>query len=227
MQFMKLLGGAGLLIATALVGGTLIGSALALPSTSDTPDADAVAHGGALGEYCDVFLDTFSAELGVTRDDVAAAGTAAATAAIDAAVAAGDLDADRAQELKDRLAEADGEGCDLAGFRLGGFGHGFARGFGHGFVGSDVLDAAAEALGLESADLIERAGDGVTLEEIATEEGVSYDDVKAAVLAELESDLDAAVAEGLSQERADSILERTTTWLDEGGELRGRGHRRP
>ena len=47
------------------------------------------------------------------------------------------------------------------------------------------------------------------------------------MLAAVQADLDAAVAEGMSQERADEALERVTTWLDNGGEVGGfRGHHR-
>ena len=56
---------------------------------------------------------------------------------------------------------------------------------------------------------------------------MDYETVKSSVLAAVQADLDAAVAEGLSQERADAALERITTWLDEGGEVGGfRGHHR-
>jgi hypothetical protein len=37
----------------------------------------------------------------------------------------------------------------------------------------------------------------------------------------VQADLDAAVAEGMAQERADAVIERLSTWLDEGGELGG------
>ena len=63
--------------------------------------------------------------------------------------------------------------------------------------------------------------DAGSLEAVATARGVSYDEVKAAVLAAVQADLDTAVAEGnIEQERADEVLERVTTWLDDGGELR-------
>ena len=45
------------------------------------------------------------------------------------------------------------------------------------------------------------------------------------MLAAVQADLDAAVADGLDQARADAVIERLTTWLDEGGELGGFGPR--
>ncbi|MGH2383076.1 MAG: hypothetical protein ACRDG7_17890 [Candidatus Limnocylindria bacterium] len=220
MRLTKTLGFAGALVISALVGGTLIGSALA---TDESTSADAT---GPAGEYCDVFMDALSTELDVTRDALVSAGQSAAVAAIDAAVEAGDLSEERATTMRERIEQADGSGCAW-------FGHGFARGFGHGlerglargFLGGDVFEAAADALGMESSELIPQLRDAESLEAIADEEDVSYDEVKASVLAAVQADLDAAVAEGLDQERADATIERLTAWLDDGGELRGFGHR--
>jgi len=217
MRTTKALALAGALIISAVVGGTLIGSTLAQDSQTDA----------ATGEYCDVFMDALASELGTDRDGLVAASRTAAVAAVDAAVAAGDLTEERAATLRDRIEEADGTGC-------GWFGHGigFARGFGHGVargvVGADVFEAAADALGIESSELISQFREAGSLEALAEELGVGYDEVKASIVASIQADLDAAVAEGLDQERADAILDRITTWLDDGGEageFRGRGGR--
>ena len=218
MRLTKTLGFAGALILSALVGGTLIGSTLAQDGETDA----------ATGAYCDTFMDAFASELGTTRDEVVVAGKAAAVAAIDAAVAAGDLAEERATTLKERIEAADGTDCGWFGKA------GFARGFGHGVargvIGADVFEAAAEALGIESSELIGQLRDAGSLEALATDLGASYDEVKASVLTAVEADLDAAVAEGLDQARADGALARITTWLDDGGqagEFRfggGRGH---
>jgi hypothetical protein len=226
MRTAKTLGAAGALIAAALIGGTLISTAFA-SAEGDAVDAAGLAIDAEAAEaYCDTFMDTLATELGVSRDALLPAAQAAANAVVDAALANGDIDEEQAEQARERIAEADGEGCGLIGGR-GLFFAGHARGFAHGFVGADALDAAATALGLESSDLIERFGDGTSLEELATEQGVSYDEVKAAVLAEVQADLDAAVAEGMSQERADRVIERLTEWLDEGGQPGPRWGRRP
>lgn len=218
MRLTKTLGMAGALILSALVGGTLIGSALAQDEGTETDSEP--------GAYCDAFMDAFASELGATRDEVVAAGKAAANAAVDAAVAAGDLTEERAATIRERIDAYDGEGCALGGaFKLG-FGHGFHHGAARGFLGGDVVEAAADALGIESSDLIQRLGDVESLEALAGEQGVAYDDVKAAVLAAVQADLDAAVAEGLDQERADAVIERLSTWLDEGGQFDGLGRHR-
>jgi hypothetical protein len=209
MRLTKTLGMAGALILSALVGGTLIGSAFAQDEGTDTEP----------GAYCDTFMDAFAAELGSTPEEVVAAGKVAANAALDAAVAAGDVTEERATQIRERIEAYDGSGCAFgAAFRLG-FGHGVAR----GLLGGDVFEAAADALGIESSELIGRLDDAGSLEALATEQGVSYDEVKASVLAAVQADLDAAVEEGLDQERADEVIERLTSWLDEGGQFEGRG----
>jgi len=214
MRLTRTLGAAGALILCALVGGTLIGSALA---TDDPTRTDAA---GASTEYCDVFMDALASELGLTRDALVTAGKSAANAAVDAAVEAGDLSEERAQAIRDRIGEADGSGCAWLG-------HGFARGFGHGtargFVGGDVLEAAADALAIESSELIDRLGEAESLEALSAEQDVAYDEVKASVLAAVGADLDAAVADGLAQERADAAIQRITAWLEGGGQFDGFG----
>jgi len=223
MRLTKALGAAGALILAAVVGGTLIGSTLA---TDNTTDDDTTTDSST---YCDTFMDALAAELGTSRDELTAAGQAAANATLDAAVAAGDIDEDRAETLRERIAEADGTGCAW-------FGHGFARGFENGFergavrgfLGFGVLDAAADALGLEGSELFNELRDGGSLEAISESTGTSYDELKATILAAVQSELDVAVEDGLSQERADAVLERLTDWLDEGGEIGelrpGHGH---
>ena len=224
MRLTKTLGFAGALIVAALAGGTLINSTSATDEEIDTTDT----------AYCDVFRDAFASELGVTTDELTAAGKAAANAAIDAAVAAGDLDDDRAATLRERIAAYDGDGCGLMG-RAGAFGRGFGigmeRGIARGFLGANVFEAAADAIGLPSDDLIAEVHDAGSLESLAEAQDVSYDDVKAAILAAVQADLDAGVDEGMSQDRADAVIERLSTWLDDGGEVGalrpGRGHHGP
>jgi len=210
MRLKKTMGAAGALILSSLVGG----SALA---TDDATNTDAT---GVTAEYCEIFMDGFAAELGVTREAVVAAGRSAATAAIDTAVAAGDLGEERADALRERIDEADGTGCGWLGHGLApGFGHGRDRGMSRGFLNSNVLAAAAEALEIERSALMSLLRDTASLEAISDEQGASYEVVKTGVLVAVQADLDTAVAEGLSQDRADATIERLTAWLDNGGEV--------
>lgn len=226
MRLTKTLGYAGALIAAALVGGTLINTTLATDHETETTDTDST-HAA----YCAVFREAFAAELGVTTGEVTAAGQAAANAAIDAAVAAGDLHEDRAARLRERVEAHDGEGCGWFGKARAfgrGFGLGLERGIARGFLGGTVFEAAADALGTTSDELIGDLREAGSIEAVAEAEGADYEAVQAAILADIQADLDAAVAEGMSQERADAIIERLSSWLEEGGELGklgpGRGH---
>ncbi|MEX0626532.1 MAG: hypothetical protein WD402_08305 [Chloroflexota bacterium] len=220
MKNTKTLGIAGGLVAAALVGGTLISAALAAPSA---PGASASAANLANGEYCEAWQAAFADQLGVSVDDLLPAAKAASIAAIDAAVAAGDLTEERATALKDKIAAADGSNaCRF-------FGHPFARG-GHGpkaHFGGPLLSVAAEALGIEPGELKQALRSGDSLQDVATAQGKDYDTVSQAILDAAKTRLDAAVAEGLDQARADEILSK----LDEAlasGDLSllhpGRGH---
>jgi hypothetical protein len=212
MRLTKAFGIAGALVLSAILGGTLISATLA----TDTGDGPTDTTRGA---YCDTFLDTLASELGVSRDDLTAAGKTAATATIDAAEAAGDLTAERADALRERVDAADVDGC--AGLFKAGWVRGFDHGVGRVFLGGDVVEAAADALGIESSDLIGQLRDAGSLEALADDLGIAYDEVKASIRDSVQADLDAAVEEGLSQDRADAVIEHVTTWLDAGGEAGG------
>jgi hypothetical protein len=204
-QVLKLLGGAVALITAALVGGTLIGSVLAAPAGSSPTTSDALFVGeasGETGEYCQVFLDTFAEELGVSSDELAPAAKAAAIAAIDQAVENGDLTQDVADRLIEKVNDWDGTGCKFIGFHLARFAHHAAR---VEFM-SGVFESAAKALGMEVSELREALQDS-TLEEVAEAQGVDYADVVAAALESAKADLDAAVEAGnITQEKADEIM---------------------
>ena len=213
MRLTKTLGMAGALLLSALVGGTLIGSALATDEATADPETET---GGA---YCETFLDAFASELGTTPDAVTAAGKAAANAAIDAAVAAGDLSEERATALRERIAAFTGPACGL--FRAGwtnGFRDGAVHVWGRGFLGADVVEAVAETLGVDSSEVIGQLRDAGSLEALATELGASYDEVKASVLTAVQADLDAT---DLGDERKAAVIERLTEWLEDGGDVGG------
>jgi hypothetical protein len=231
-QPLKLLGGATALITAALVGGTLIGSVFAAaPGDSGSGDP-AVVFGDEettdAAAYCQTFLDTFASELGVETDELAPAAKAAAIAAVNAAVEAGDLTQDAADRMIEHINAWDGDGCRWIGFKLGHWGHHAAPAE---FL-TGIWEAAASALDMTPAELREALADS-TLQEVAEAEGVAYADVMAAALASAQTDLDAAVEAGtITQEKADAILERLETWLNDGtigdwGDRRGWFNRGP
>jgi uncharacterized protein YidB (DUF937 family) len=221
MRNIKTLGLAGALVASSLVGGTLISSALAAPAGS-SPATVANAN-GVDSEYTDVFLDALAAELGVDRAALADAASVAATAAIDAALEAGDISEARATALKGEIADMEDAGLLLRGhFGIGGPGtHG---GPGLGFGGGDVAEAAATALGIDTDALMSALRDADSLQDVAEAQGVSYDDVSAAVTAVVTDKLDAAVADGeITQAQADDRLAGLASWLADGGSAPERG----
>ena len=219
MKNMKTLGIAGGLVAAALVGGTLISAALAAPAS---PGAGALGADLADGEYCATWQKAFADELGVSVDDLLPAAKAASIAAIDAAVAAGDLTEERATALKEKVNAAEGNGCRFFGHPFAGIGHGPKAHF-----GGALLNVAAEALGIEPGALVQALRSGDSLQDVATAQGKSYDTVKQAIHDAAKTKLDAAVADGLDQARADTLLSKLDEALDSGDFPAfhpGRGH---
>ena len=227
MRLLKAFGGAGALVVAAIVGGTLISSVLAAPATTGTdPTTLADDSDGPDGAYCQTYLDALASELGISTDELAAARQAAAATTVDAAVAAGDLTDAQATALKERIAANAGEACPFLGGRL----HLGGRG-GPGRPGmlplGDLLGVAADTLGVEQADLVERLRAGETLADIATAEGVDIAAVTGAVTDALDAALADAVAAGdLTQARADDIAAHVGQELADGTwpDHPGRGH---
>jgi hypothetical protein len=217
----KTLGIAGGLVAAALVGGTLISAALAAPA-SRNPNASA-ANPADKAAYCDAWQKKFADQLGVSVSDLLPAAKAASIAAIDAAVAAGDLTADRGTKLKDKITAADGSNaCRFLGHPFAGGGNGGKASF-----GGPLLSAAAGALGMDPGALVQALKNGDSLKDVATAQGKDYAAVSKAIHDAAKTKLDAAVAAGLDQARADEMLTKLDQALASGDltQLRpGHGH---
>ena len=221
MPSLRTAGLAGLLVAAALVGGTIIGSvaaATAPPASHALPAAAAAASAAPdrtakVAEYCAAFRKAFAADLGVDKSALAPAAKKAAIATIDAAVAAGDMPQAAGDRLKARIEAADADGCPLLAGRVGRIaaaagaasaGRAAKAALG---VAKDGLTAAAKALGITPAELGSMLRNGQTLKDVAGTKNVPYESVTAAVLAAVKADLDAAVAAGtIKQARADRVL---------------------
>lgn len=233
MMTRRTLGFAGALVLSALVGGTIMSAVMAAePSAGATagtiaPAAPAAANAAnapaapaapaAASEACTTFRTAFAAELDVTQAELTAAAKAAVGATVDAAVSKGTLTADEAARIKERVAKADGDACRF----LDGWRGGIARAAVQ--VGKDALDAAADSLGMAPAEVRRALRGGSSLRAIATDRGVSYETVSAAVLSAVKADVDAAVAAGsLAKARADRILARVEARLDAGWPPRSR-----
>ena len=75
-----------------------------------------------------------------------------------------------------------------------------------GIGGGFGLDSIAEAMGLETDELLDRLADGSSLADLADEQGVEIAEIVDAILADLDEQLKELVAdERLSQEQADDI----------------------
>lgn len=228
MSRFRLAGMAGLLVVTALVGGTIISSVAASTASRTTrltpavaaPSAALPVAGAKAAEYCADFRKAFAADLAVDESALAPAARKAALSTIDAAVADGRMTTTVGERLKARIEAADANACALLAGRIGsararagaGAGAGAALG-----VARDGLIAAAKALGMTPAELGAQLRNGTSLKEVATAKGVPYATVSGAVVASVKTDLDAAVVAGkIKQAREDRILERLTRNLADG-----------
>jgi hypothetical protein len=208
MRNMKTLGIAGGLVAAALVGGTLINAAFAAPSTSSP---SSLAAELAKGDYCTAWQKAFADKLGVAVGDLLPAAKAASDAAIDAAVAAGDLTSARGAALKAKVDAFQGDGCRFFGHPFLGIGHGPKLAF-----AGDLLGAAAKALGIQPAALMQSLRNGDSLKDVAAAQKKDYAAVSKAVHDAAKAALDKAVAAGLAQARADEILSKLDAALASG-----------
>ena len=213
---------ATLLVVAAVVGGTLIDSVAAATSPRTTaPDGVVTAAGSPdpatpnapgtwAGQACEQFRAAFAKALGVDESALTPAAKSAADSVVDSAVAAGRITKARGDKLKERIDQADANGCGLLGRRV-------ARIAGTVGVIRDGVEAAADALKLTPAQLTAKLRAGATLQQVAGDAGVPYDTVTSAVLGAVKADLDKAVAAGaIHQQREDRILERLSKNLAEG-----------
>ena len=78
-----------------------------------------------------------------------------------------------------------------------------------------VINAAAEVLGLENDELKAKLEEGMSLAEVAEEQGMTVEDFTAALTSEVEADLQAKVDAGaITQEQMDRLLEGFTSHVD-------------
>jgi ribosomal protein S20 len=236
MSTFRLAGLAGLLVVSALIGGTIIGSVAAVtaPPPSQAaplaaaPSAGAAATGGTAAQYCAAFRRAFAANLGVDESALAPAAKQAAISAIDAAVAAGTITKVAGDRLKARIDAAAASGCALLAGRLGALRAGAANSAAGALgVARDGLAAAARALGTTPAELAAQLRAGHTLKDLATTKGVPYPTVSSDVVSAVRADLDRAVAAGtIKQAREDRIIARLQAALAD-GRLRAAGSLAP
>lgn len=175
-------------------------------------------------------------EQGVAVDDLTAALTAAANEQLDAAVADGKIDDERAAQMSEALSERiDNLVNATADDMREGLRQGFRKAHraAHQSMDrrSERAEQMAEFLGLTSDELRESLADGSTLAELALAQGVSEDDLVAFIVDGIEERVDAAVADGKidadkAAEKLADVEEKVADMINaEPGERRGnRGH---
>jgi hypothetical protein len=207
MKRLRILGFSGALIVAALVGGTLMSIVSANPGGRATPATATVPTDSQ------TFLNAFAKNLGVNESALGPAAKSAADAAIDQAVANGDLPKDVGDRIKQRIANVAGDACGLVGVRWRMALEHFAR-----FeIRADMVQAAATTLKLSPEALRGKIVAGDSLKQIAQDQGVAYDTVTAAVVAAAKADLDKIVAAGrLTADREQMILDNLERALQTG-----------
>jgi hypothetical protein len=215
MKRLKLLGFASALVASAVIGGTLMSTVLANPSTapSTATNGGGLAVDAKTGQYCQTFLDEFAKQLGVSESALLPASKAAFDAAIDKAVANGDLPKAIGDAMKMRIANASGDGCGLFAAR---FRHLFKNTLKTG-IRTDLGQAAASSLHLTLDELKAKLKSGESLKDIAKDQKVDYATVTAAIESAAKTDLDKLVKAGtITQERENTMLDRLDQALKNG-----------
>ena len=133
---------------------------------------------------------------------------------LDQAVKDGKLTQAQADRIQDELSEHVDELVE------GGRGLKIPRlGFGLGFglrAGVDLIDTAADYLGLSRAQLRDELSDGDSLADVAKQKGKSVDGLETALKKSLRTQLDKAVAhDNLSKEQADTLDETLSEHVDD------------
>ena len=195
-------------------GGLLVGLVIgafaiaAVGAQEDTP-TPAPSTEESIDTPRDNYKEKLAENLGVSVEDLEAAIKQTNLDLIDEALANGDIDEERAAELRDRVEN----GEPLFPHHGGPGGH-------HGpgrFPGIHwIAESAKEILGLEDGDIREAYADGKSLADLAEEKGVSVEDFKSQLLDAAEAKLAEKVADGdITQEQADNKLERLTNNIDD------------
>ncbi len=184
----------------AAVGG--IASAQTPTQTPTTPTAPTAPPGSDLDKS---FWAALAARLGVTSDRLNQAVKDAAKDTIANALSNNSITQAQADQLNQRADQwQPGQGLPFGGPHGGGPGHG-----GGLFHSPAVLDAAAKALGMTTADLQTALQGGKTLADVAKEKNVDTATLKQAMVDAAKAQVDADLAAGrLTQDQATQMKTR-------------------
>ena len=160
-----------------------------------------------------LYLQSLASKLGISVSTLQSDITAAEKDALTQAVNQGLISQAQANKLQQRLNANPNQGLAprfvpgprpqmRPGFRAG-------AGFGArlGFVGPSVLEAVANTLKMNPADVTSALRSGKTLTDLAKQQNVNPSDLQTAIVNAYKSDLDRAVKDGLmTQAQADAIM---------------------
>ena len=191
-------------ITAALLAGLALGIIVGPTVRSSVASAQAQPPGqgqsvAPVGTLWNLFLDNLATTLKIQRSALDSAITSAGTSTADAAVQQGTLTQAQADALKARIQAGD------LGALLGGRG---GPGGAHqlGGVKLAMVDAAAKALNITTAELQTQLRSGQTLAQLAQAHNTTEQAVINAALAAAKSLLDQAVSSGsLTQAQADTV----------------------
>jgi hypothetical protein len=176
-------------LAGVVAGAAIAGTAFA---QTPTPPVDQ-----AKTNYQNVYMDKLAAALGTTRDKLNAAFTQARNDTADQEVKDGKL----TQQQADKIKSSQGDAPFGFGFKGGDRERGQA-GF---FMGNDVRDAIAKALGMSTQDMNTQLRSGKTLADLAKGKEQA---VKDAIVNTVKPKLDQQVKDGkLTQDRENQIID--------------------
>ncbi|AEG61205.1 hypothetical protein [Desulforamulus ruminis] len=154
----------GLALGGMLLAGSIAGSAFADTNAQGTPDQ-------SRDEYYKEFISEFAANLGVGEDQVTAALEATKEQMVQEQLEQGKI----TQEQADKILAQEGFGFGLGMGRPAGPG---GEGKGDMTQNTNFLNEAAAALGMTTDELKAEMESGKTLDEIATEKGITMDQLR-------------------------------------------------
>jgi uncharacterized protein (DUF433 family) len=205
-------------VVAAVMALSMSAVAFAQAPTPPTPPTTATPS-----PYAQTFWQTLASKLNTTVDKL----QAAVRDALKATVAKMLTDGKLTQQQADKI----NSGIDSLPFNkqpFGGFmgGRGFDGGRARFDISATAFDAAAQKLGMTTQDLTTELRNGKALTDVAKEKNVSSEDLKAAIVAAVDAQLDQAVKDGnLTQAQADKAKSQLNNLsLDQLGFNRGPGN---
>jgi uncharacterized membrane protein len=188
-----------IIIASVVAFVLLAGGLLGAVAFAQTPTPQGQKPG-------DVFWTTLASKLNVSQDALKAAFRDAAKAVVAQAVKDGKVKQDQADKLNQRIDQMPLDTVPLPVVpqnkaKLASL--------------KQMLDAAANTLGMSPRDLMEELRDGLTLEQIAQQKGVDPNKLKTTMLAVPFSRIDEAVKNGkITQDKADELKAKLEQQID-------------